>query len=262
MKLLRLFAFFAVAYFIFTPIIAKAETYEERVYYSPYLSESEKEQLYPYLLPEDHPLADSLDRIFAERNPMESQDQFVKAGFIVLKNDTRSLIGSHLSLPEYVVKGKRNGKLRNHSTLFNRLENRAAIQWWLDEHQPQYIVVADKYAYPLPTYASMSQNQIGLTHGFVILATKLNIRSDVTTQALFKKPGSFCEEMIKELYEFSRDNQYADAAFRNIRFTTDMKIAIVDFDCKIKDQNELEIFFLENLPPKWRTYWKKLKSEN
>jgi hypothetical protein len=247
---------------MFSRFIYGENIYEERVYHSPYLTQSEKELLLPFLIDETDSASEILDAIFQRTNPMKDKKAFESAGFITIQNNGRSLVGFHPTLPEYIIKGKRNKVMKNHQTLFNRLINRAAIQWWIDAYNPQYIVIPNKVAYPLPSYPNMPMKEVQMTHGFIVIADTIDIKSNEETIKLFKNPDSWCEEMIIELYAFSRDINYPDAAFRNIRFTQDMRIAIIDFDSVPSDENALEAFFLEHLPSKWKAFWRALKAND
>jgi hypothetical protein len=190
------------------------------------------EAVTPYLIPEDHPMKNSLDEIFsAKRRVVHSSDTLKKAGF---KNTrpgkwTSTIVAKHPKLTGYLVKmytDDQKNKI-DWAKFLDRVRGSKAVQEAVDAHDwHDLFKVPQKWIYlipenPAPPAGRPRKNFILLVEDMDLISKKANLRKWERSDL----PKKFLNAVFILLKEVGlRDSVYAF----NLPFSTDGRIAFVD----------------------------------
>ncbi|HRD56022.1 MAG TPA: hypothetical protein PLC42_06455, partial [Parachlamydiaceae bacterium] len=163
---------------------------------NPYISKEAREKIRPYLLPEDHPAREKLDRIFKKSRASLNDKTLKSAGFIIKYKQPRSFVRvvSHPDLPGYLLKIVTDAELRekHHKPAWHWFVNRCVgvekIHRAIKKHQVKLFVAPDKWIYPLPVHPYPSGKNSDYKRKIVVLLVDdMNLVGKEENRAAWKK---------------------------------------------------------------------------
>ena len=214
-----LWYFVSVLFLILGPL----QAYEK----CPWVDDMVWETVQPYLLPEDHPIKNSLDAIFHQSRVTSSIGTFKKAGFSVIPMINKiKVVGFHETLKGYVVKvflDTYHYNVKEWKLWIQRIQGARQIQACLDSHGFNDIMkVPKKWIYPLPAQPMATL----LAKNFILVAEDMSPLNEEKTKAKFK---SISKRQMEALYIVMKENLLTDCIhIDNIPFSNDGKIAFID----------------------------------
>lgn len=166
----------------------------------------------------------TLAKLFSDRRMFKSLSAFRSAGFEVIErsNDERLMVGRHKALPEYLFKKYPDGKplknqLKNYTT---RVEGARLAREFVNDQRLGQIVVAHKWLHELPS--DFSGEKIA---SYVLIVERMNLaRPDKIERKYGRIDRSTLKELCRLLFRF----RGLDSTLKNLPFTEDDKIAIID----------------------------------
>lgn len=228
-----------------------------------YISEEARNEIRPYLLPEDHPAKVKLDKIFHKARASFDDASLEKAGFTIKFRQPRSFIRvvSHPSLPGYLLKLVTDEELREKQDkpewywFVNRCKGVQKIKNVLAAHKIKYFVAPNKWIYPLPAHPYPAKGD--LTHArkiVVLLVDDMKLVSKKANLTAWKKEIE--KKHLDELYTII--NAVGGHSYRasNIPQTVKGKFAFIDTEYPTSPPTFGDI--RRYLSPKRQVYWDKL----
>lgn len=220
-------------------------------------------KVFPYLLPDDHPIKPNLDLIFSSSRAILNLKTLRAAGFVnpKVRKWTRLIVVKHPQLPGYVVKtyldAQRNykDKPEYHHWLL-RIKGARAIQDLIDKNQWNHLFkVPKKWIYALPNQPAPPKEYS--RKNFILVQDDMDLLSPADNRAAW---GSHMvtEEMLFGLYTILETLGLTDCIkIDNIPFSKDGRVAFIDtqsFDQWPVHYKMFTSFLSEDLQP----YWKRL----
>lgn len=230
---------------------------------NPYMSEEAREKIRPYLLPENHPAKEKLDKIFQKARASFDDDSLKKAGFDIKFKQPRSFIRvvSHPSLPGYLLKLVTDVELRekhgkpNWHWFVNRCKGVEKIHAVLRENKIKYFEAPQKWIYPLPVFPYPKKKSIESKRKLVVLLVDdMQLTTKHDNLAAWKKEIS--KKHLDELFIII--SQVGGHSYRaeNIPQTKRGTFAFVDTEYPRSPPSYGDI--MKYLSPKRKLYWERL----
>ena len=228
---------------------------------SPYVNESTWEMVEPYLLPENHPIREQLDRIFCvQTRVIASSDTLKEAGFP--KPNPRpyshAIISHHPLLKGYLVKmfSDSQPKVVDWEQWLRRIKGAISIQEFIIKYDyADFFKVPKKWIYPLPAEPSPSEGSF--RKNFICVVEDMEILEKAASYAKWK--GDYMTpEKLEAIFHVLKEEGLSDSvrAF-NLPIAKDDKIAILDTEHHHKWPVRYAIL-AEYLSPEMQVYWQSL----
>jgi len=221
------------------------------------------EHLQPYLLPLDHPLKPTLDKMFRAARITENKATFIGAGFLFHDRvGRRRVIARHPKMVGYLIKTY----LDTHKTSvedgliwLNRIKGAKQFQNSIDKHGYSHIMkVPRKWLYPIPGRRSRSP----YPKGYALIVEDMNTLSH---HANYQKYATeVTKEQLQAIYVMLTENKAFDCIhIFNIPFCKDGKIAFIDTEGLNADHHPISYWKMtDKIPHHLRSYWEKLYKGN
>ena len=209
----------------------------------------------PFLLPDDHPVKDTLDYLFAQSRVIENEKSLLDAGFEIIAKMQVSfvIVARHYAVPGYVFKIYLDSETRtkkgipNWKWLFSRCRGAQRIRKVIKDKKLRYFSVPDKWLYALPQFPLSRESY---SQPLILIETDMEIESDeVTKQSwLTVKP-----EQLDELYEVVKHGYGSFHLVQNVPYTKNGKFAFVDteYPRRILKLRKIKKY----LSPDMQKYW-------
>lgn len=212
----------------------------------------------PFLMPVNHPIKQSLDKIFETSRAIRNEKSFDDAGFNTLFiQNLHSFIrvAKHDALPGYLLKvyldsepNKRAKKGWEH--LSNRCEGAENVRQLIKSKKIVNFTVPDKWLYVLPpNIPSTSKDQPVL-----LIVTDMNLVSDSKTEEAWKTKAT--HELLDELYCIISHGYGSSGLIRNVPYTKDKIFTFIDTEKPKKTPNYSKA--RHYLSHEMRAYWDSL----
>ncbi len=223
---------------------------------NPYLDETMKSRMEPYLLPLDHPAKWTLDVVFSQLRATENEDALLRAGFSIIAAmpKSRIIVAKHPAVPGYVFKLYYDSEtyckkgLANWEWLTNRCVGAANVRKVIESKNLCHFVVPDKWLYILPP--SVASNEVN-PQPIIVVETDMEIATTVETK--FAWENFVNEEHLDELYEIVKDGYGSIGLVRNIHYTRSGKFAFIDTEYPVRNLNLEKA--KNSLSEKMQAYW-------
>lgn len=218
------------------------------------------ENIQPYVLPDDHPLKRSLDKLFSKTRVTFNRKSIKEAGF--LNNEPREftslIVTSHPSFPGYIFKLyldiQRFQHRRSEATFWvSRIEGAAKIRETIARYKLEdFVKVPQKWIYVIPSHCKAPE---GYYQRYTILVEEdMGLVSSKDNISLWSNDGLSCST-LDAVYVVLSEVGLADCAkIENIPFSKDGKIAFIDTQTHGKPVPYKRLNGL--LSPEKRNYWK------
>lgn len=226
-----------------------------------YINEGLWKQLFPYFLPESHPMKELLDAFFSRDRLLLNAKSMRKAGFTSLtpQKVTRLIVTKHPKLKGYVIKTyldaqkARKNKSEGYYWLL-RIEGANAIRSLIEEKGWQSsFKVPHKWIYPLPAEPSPPRHFQRIN--FLLIEEDMDIFDNKTNEQLWGS-SAVTSELLEKLFYIIETLGLKDCPKPdNIPFSQDGKVAFVD----TQTHHEWPINYkkLEQwLAPTMKSFWK------
>lgn len=226
---------------------------------NPYLTKEIRKEIFPYLLPLDHPIKDVLDQIFRDIDVIESKQSLCNAGFSIITHQQKSAIfvTKHPLAPGYVFKlycnshpsGRENK--RGWECLTLRCKNARKVKKIINTYGIEHFSVPDKWLYILPPSQKKSSNE---SQFLVLVATDMEICSAKATKLAWKK--EITTRHLDELYLILSKGYGSSYLLNNIPFTKHKTFALIDLEKERRDipLARIEKYFSRDM----KAYWNRL----
>lgn len=224
------------------------------------------DQVKPYLLPEDHPIKPTLDRIFSASRIILSLESLEEAGFIKpkVRKWTHLIVTKHPKLPGYVVKTYLDAQRYHKETpeyiyWIQRVQGAQAIQELINKHHLEiHFKVPKKWIYALPDKPLCPDGY--LSKNFILIEEDMGILNRKKNKAAWSS-DLVNEQTLKDLHLILETIGLHDCAkIDNIPFATDGRIAFIDTQTCYEwpvPYNRLT----SSLPKNLQSFWKKLTKD-
>lgn len=135
-----------------------------------------KKGLNRYLLPEEHPLHAKLKTLFTDPQMFQSTENFRNAGFHVICGHRQLMVGSHPSMPNFLIKKFTDARPKNWQldNYVKRIKGANVLRRYITRHHYNHLVVPRKWLYELPP----TFNGEGKTKAYVLIVDKMDIFND------------------------------------------------------------------------------------
>ena len=203
--------------------------------YNPHVDLELWNEVYPYFLPDDHPIKAEMDRIFLnnKRRVTRNKDTLKKAKFkIVRKGKSRKpFIVAHPSFKGYLLKLylDRQRRVSDGKRFIERIQGSEVTREVIDRFGYQPIFkVPKKWIYPMPTEPSPPDRSKYARKNFVLVVEDMNILNQKENEAKWRSV-EITPPLLDAVYLLLDEAGLSDSVFAfNIPFSHDGKIAIVD----------------------------------
>lgn len=201
-----------------------------------YYSQIEKDlwnTLKPYFLPEDHPIKEKLDTLFADQDfrVVTSKKTLLAAGFTLVHKGRRMhpSVYSHPDLEGYLLKVfvDKEYKLNDGEKFLKRIRGAEVITRVIAENQFEDLFkVPKKWLYPLPEYPS-PEASIRSRKNFILVVEDMDIYSNAENKELWAT--TMTPQLLQKVYTLLDEAGLYDSVFAfNMPFSRDGRIALVD----------------------------------
>lgn len=198
------------------------------------VSQETKQSLFPFLMPEDHPIKGALDRMFSSSRVILNLHTLKKAGFDKAKprKFTKLIVTKHPAFPGYIFKiyldaqRYRKGFPEYHYWLL-RLQGAEKIRREIAERNLEHIFkVPKKWIYRLPKHPLPPEGF--LTKSYILVAEDMECYPDEKNKKLWQS-DYVVPELLDELHSLLTKVGLRDCAKPdNIPFCRDGRIAFID----------------------------------
>lgn len=227
---------------------------------NPYTTKDYRKAIRPFLMDANHPIKQSLDRIFTKKRVTSDMQTFLAEGFSLLPTNGRSFVrvAKHSSLPGYLVKvcfdDEQNRKRQEPSWvwLVRRCELSQKIAAVIKSQKCYYFTVAKKWIYPLPLIPAALGNEQLRKHE-ILVVTDMDLASEQETKEAWQK---MTKKHLKQLYTIITYAGGGGYRKDNLPFTKSGKFAFIDTEYPYKAPKYETI--TPSLSPEMQIYWKKL----
>lgn len=226
---------------------------------NPSIPQKIRKQMSPYIIPNYHPLKETLDRIFYASRATFSMNSAAHAGFSVIATGPRShvVVAKHAELPGHLIKfhcdndPHEKRERPSWEWLTKRCEGSEKIRKILTRYQIKYFVCAKKYLYILPPHPRDSKKENDMNHLACLLVTDMQL--EPTKVNLFAWKNKITKKHLDELYLIISRGKGSSYRPDNINYNKDGKFAFIDTE--YPDQKPDYKRIREYLSPKMRDYW-------
>lgn len=215
--------------FLFLILISLAsivQAYEKPAY----LDDQTWSNIQKHLLPEDHPLREKLDKLFAKRRWIESLDTLEKGGFKYNKHMAKCsvVVAKHRKLLGYVLKFFTDDQVG-----INELERLLKRIWGANlarniiekHHYGDLFKVPQKWLYPLQDVPSAEN--LDRKH-FILVTEDMNLASSRTNYGHWGS-SKISKELIGGLFTILNEGGFNDSVYlHNVPFSLDGRVAFCD----------------------------------
>lgn len=198
---------------------------------SPYVDLDIWQSIYPFLLPEDHPIKPVLDKIFSQERVTLNKKTLKKAGFedIIEGQYSHAIVAKHRKLQGYLVKLYTDEYigLDEWSQFQSRILGSLQLKQSIDKHGYNNLFkVPRKWIYPLPANPSPPEN---CTHrNFILVVEDMKVLSRKVNEGQWRSQH-VTKKLLDALYIILEENGLLDGAMpENAPFSNDGKIAFID----------------------------------
>jgi hypothetical protein len=244
---------------IASPALKSRKNYGQANYApNPYVSEETWNAVKPYLLPENHPIKNKLDRIFSTRVTLNS-NTIKKAKFE--NNEARlyskAVITKHPKLKGYYIKMYMDSQagIDDAQQWITRVTGAMSIQDYINRNNlHKYFKVPQKWIYPLPPEPSPHNG--AHRKNFILVAEDMKILERKKNKSRWRK--KMCRPMLNQIYSITLELGLADCLYAfNMPFGKDGRIAFIDTEHHHKWPVPLGNL-LRYLSPEMQAYWTQL----
>ena len=217
-------------------------------------------KLYPYLLPEDSEIMDTLNDIFGKSRVTLNKESMEKAGFSTGKAQewSRIVVTKHPALPGYVFKiylDDQDAKPDPRAQFFFEKRARGArlIQSYIDKHNLSHLFkVPKKWVYMLPE-TKLPKKKYSFKN-FILVEEDMQILSKDENKLAWKS-SQVTEDTLVALFHLLKDLGLLDCSkIDNIPFSIDGKIAFIDTETSGMDWVPYKRL-KKSLSPKMKRVW-------
>lgn len=225
---------------------------------NPYLSKEMKKEIFPYLLPLDHPVKETLDQIFKNLTVIESKQSLLDAGFLLITRQKKSsiFVVKHPLAPGFVFKLYCNSHpagrndMKGWECLSLRCKNARKVKKIIETHHMLYFTVPDKWLYVLPPFPKKLAKQ---SQFLVLVATDMKIRSPKDTKFAWK--NRITHRHLDELYLILSEGYGSSYLLNNIPFTEENTFTLIDLEKPKREipLERIEKYFSYDMGIYWKT---------
>lgn len=201
----------------------------------------------PYLLPDDHPLKQSIKEIFLSSKILKNQTTFSRGGFTIISDRKRNgmKVVSHPKAPGYLFKFFLDSDQffsyrRQRNNFIRRCQGAQLVQQQINEQNIQHFCVPAKWIV-----------EIDETH-IVLVVERINICSEKATKAAWKT--QITPQALDELYLLLNTLPISRRLDENLPYTKEGKFAFIDTEARHKKFLSVQRF----LSPSMKKYWFKI----
>lgn len=185
----------------------------------------EELKLSKYLLPPNHPVQATLDKLFTDPNIFDHPAYLIAAGFKFFNHYAENLmVCTHPLLNDYVIK-KFTNSVKPSTQLKRYLRRIKAAQTtarFIKTNQIENLIIPKKYLYRLPENFSKQNKPT-----YLLIADKIDLCNKKETQNRYYQIE---EQVLAELCLFVSKFRGLDSSIGNLPFTKSNKIAFIDLD--------------------------------
>lgn len=216
------------------------------------------EHLQPHLLPMDHPLKPTLDKIFRSARVTENKATFMGAGFLFHDRiGRRRVIARHPKMVGYLIKtylDTHRTSVEDGLVWLNRIKGAKQFQDCIDRHGYNHLMkVPRKWLYPIPGRRSRSP----YPKGYALIVEDANTLSHSANYQ--KYATEVTKEQLHAIYVMLTENKAFDCIhIFNIPFCKDGKIAFIDTEGLNMERPISFWKMTDKIPHHLRPYWENL----
>jgi hypothetical protein len=211
-------------------------------------------QVAPYLLPENHPIKEKLDRLFSAPGILTNPDTLSDAGFQFgkIRHLDHIVFVKHPKISGYRFKIFLDWQPidKEWEHFIKRIIGANAVQEAINRHGYQDIfIVPKKWIYAIPENRSKRR--------FILVVENMKVYRN-ETNAYWWKSVAVTKEKLKALYTILSEVGLIECIYvENVPFTKDRKIAFVDTEHYFRGPVPFEQF-TQYLSPEMQEYWIRL----
>lgn len=200
---------------------------------NPLISENYKPAIRNFLLPEDHPMKESMDRLFQNRAVIKNGKNFERAGFqtLFLQKRSKIRVARHKLLPGYLVKVVLDDELEFKKGIpewywfLQRCIGAKKIRDSIETHGFTKFTVPGKWIYPL-TWWNAPDSFYYLPKSVVLLVEDMNLMGHADSQIAWNV--KITKEHLDELYVILSESGGASYRTDNIPYSYDGTFSFID----------------------------------
>lgn len=232
---------------------------------NPFVSIEERHAVLPHLLPFEHPIREKLDLIFHRTRATKDINSLVEAGFIVLKQKSRSfiIVATHPDIPGYLFKLHLDSELRlkrgkpGWYWFSQRVIGAKAIGKVITKKKLDLVKCPKKWLYPLPVYPEAPSGEGYSRKNIILVAEYIPLLSKVPNLEAFKT--QITKEHLNQICYVL--NKCGGNSIRpdNIPFDKKGRCCFIDTEYPGADTRWSE--FNKYLNPEMEAYWKSITGQ-
>lgn len=238
------------------------EKNDPNFYENPYISESAKKAMAPYLLPLHHPTREFLDHLCLQNRITLNKNTFHQAGFKTFAKGPRSYIcvAKHREMPGYLIKAyldtvlQKKQKKTSWKWLVCRCEGAQKVRDIIDQRQIKHFIVPKKWIYCLPAEPSPPQDGWHTRHLALLVVNDMELAPKEQNHAAWY--SLITKKHLNELYAIISRAKGSSYRADNIAFTKHGKFAFIDTEYPSRGPDYKNI--RKHLNPEMLDYWDKL----
>ncbi len=221
-----------------------------------------KKEMRRYIIPEDHPLKEKLDRIFKSSRVTRDIEAFQDAGFSIISKRPRSFVyvARHPLLKNFVIKAYMDSELREKGGipgwkwLVQRCLGARKIEYVIAKRRYRYFRVAQKWIYPLPPVPVTPDDGEHVQQLALLVATDMELTS--MKENLRAWHDEITKDHLRELYGILKVAKGGSYRPDNIHYTKSGVFAFIDteYPSNGPDFKSIKKF----LSPEMLEYWNEL----
>lgn len=213
-----------------SPYLALTENVLEYLSH-PYISEETWQKVKPFLLPENHPVRHTLDKMFSKKRISQSLTSLNEAGFKTKggpNNHSKTIFCQHKNIKGYVAKIIPDEFDADEVTrLLSRIYGAKTVQEIIDKYNYHKIIkVPQKWLYVLPPEPSPPSRL--RRKNFILIAEDMNIYAREENYPLWKS-FLMTDDLLLAIYTVITEGGFNDCVYAfNIPFSKDGRISFID----------------------------------
>jgi hypothetical protein len=221
------------------------------------------DEVQAFLIPNEHPIKKTLDKLFQKSRPTASFRALRKAGFIfeIPRTPDRLTVAQHPKLKGYLLKIFRDDQLMVPDEAYHwiqRIIGTRLIQDSIDKHGYQQIMKAPKkWIYHLP-HTALPRAGSFIRRYYLLVVEDMKVVNAIKNERYFRT--KMTREKLEALYVILKENVLIDSIYiDNIPFCRDGKMAFVDTEHYHTDLKPLRLHRLTyRFAPEMQDYWQSL----
>lgn len=197
----------------------------------PYISEETWLKVRPHLLPDNHPIRHTLDKMFTKKRHSQTLQSLQESGFKTKggpENHSKTIFCTHKNIKGYVAKIIPDEFNADEVTrLLSRIIGAHTVQEIIDKYDYRKMIkVPKKWLYVLPPEPSPPPEMI--RKNFILIAEDMDIYSKEENYPIWKS-FLMTPELLHAVYTVITEGGLNDSVYAfNIPFSKDGKIAFID----------------------------------